>query len=423
MGRVVRIMAKIVIAALAGVLVGMGMLFAAPQLGIGPVEDPETALLMVITLLITLFTITMFPTNEDMPSLPKNAAPIKLTGDEKKDFIIVFEGLNREILAEVNKYKLPARTAEYMKRMMDYNVPKGKLTRGLTVIAAYKHLTGKKTLTEVEYRRAAVLGWTVEWLQAMFLVMDDIMDESETRRGQICWYKVDDVKMNAINDGLLLEAQIYVVLKNYFGSEPQLYIQLIDLLHETTHQTALGQFLDLTTSEPHKVDFSRFSLDVYSDIVIYKTAFYSFYAPAALGMRLAGVSDPALYEKAKIICMEIGHLFQVQDDYLDCYGDPKVIGKVGTDIRDNKCGWLINTALGVCTPAQKAELEANYAKGVNPTAEAKVKAIFKELDLESKYRKHEEDAYNRIQQQIAAVQGMPTGIFTFLLDKIYKREK
>ena len=53
----------------------------------------------------------------------------------------------------------------------------------------------------------------------------------------------------------------------------------MDLLHETTHQTALGQFLDLTTSEPNKVDFSRFSLSVYSDIVIYKTAFYSFYLP------------------------------------------------------------------------------------------------------------------------------------------------
>lgn len=224
---------------------------------------------------------------------------IPLSGDEKKDFLTVFNALTEEVLQDVDQYSLPPRTRDYMKRMATYNVPKGKLTRGLTVISALKELKYEgKALPAAEYQRAATLGWCVEWLQAMFLVMDDIMDESETRRGQICWYLQPDVKMNAINDGLLLEAQIYVILKKYFGSvraadershacldccrgctmlrpcllaipPPQdpCYVQLLELLHETTHQTALGQFLDLTTSEPDKVDFDRFSLTVYTDIV------------------------------------------------------------------------------------------------------------------------------------------------------------
>ena len=58
----------------------------------------------------------------------------------------------------------------------------------------------------------------------------------------------------------------------------------------------------------------------------------------------------------------MGHFFQVQDDYLDCFGDPAVTGKIGTDIEDNKCGWLINQALLRCSEEQKKVLEENYAK-------------------------------------------------------------
>ena len=413
------------IAAVAGGLVGVATMLAAPKLA-GSQSfgvDTDVALLAIIGVLFLLLMMSRPSSKSSAPKLPTDAVSVNLTGDEQKDFLIVFESLTKELLSDIERYKLPARTADYMKRMMEYNVPKGKLTRGLTVISAYKSIKGVKTLSEVEYIRAAVLGWTVEWLQAVFLVWDDIMDASETRRGQVCWYLLPDVKMNAINDGLLLEAQIYVLLKKYFDADKDLYLNLLELMHETTHQTALGQFLDLTTAEPNVVDFSRFSLGVYSDIVIYKTAFYSFYLPCAFGMRLAGVTDASLYAKAKTICMEIGHLFQVQDDYLDCYGDPQRIGKIGTDIRDNKCGWLINTALAKCTPAQRRELEGNYAKGKNDRAEKKVKEIFKALDLETDYRRHEDEAYAKIKAQIDEVEGMPTDIFKFLLKKIYKRDK
>ena len=43
----------------------------------------------------------------------------------------------------------------------------------------------------------------------------------------------------------------------------------------------------------------------------------------------------------------------LQDDFLDCFGDPAVTGKVGTDIEENKCSWLVVQALQRATPSQR----------------------------------------------------------------------
>ncbi len=53
---------------------------------------------------------------------------------------------------------------------------------------------------------------------------------------------------------------------------------------------------------------------------------------------------------------------QIQDDYLDCFGDPEVIGKIGTDIQDNKCSWLVVQALNRCTESERTQLIANYGE-------------------------------------------------------------
>jgi farnesyl diphosphate synthase len=60
------------------------------------------------------------------------------------------------------------------------------------------------------------------------------------------------------------------------------------------------------------------------------------------------------------ILLPLGEYFQVQDDYLDCYGNPEIIGKIGTDIMDNKCSWLINQALAVASPEQRSILDVPF---------------------------------------------------------------
>ena len=124
-----------------------------------------------------------------------------------------------------------------------------------------------------------------------------------------------------------------------------------------------------------------------------------------------------------ILC-KLGEYFQVQDDYLDCFGDESVIGKVGTDIRDNKCSWLIITALELVSPEQMDILRKNYGRK-DDSCQDQVKQVYRDLDLPRYYREYEEMSYANIMNMIQQVDEdkLPRRIFHDILEMIYKRDK
>eukprot|EP00027_Filamoeba_sp_ATCC50430_P001633 CAMPEP_0168555068 /NCGR_PEP_ID=MMETSP0413-20121227/8126_1 /TAXON_ID=136452 /ORGANISM="Filamoeba nolandi, Strain NC-AS-23-1" /LENGTH=383 /DNA_ID=CAMNT_0008585871 /DNA_START=26 /DNA_END=1177 /DNA_ORIENTATION=- len=349
--------------------------------------------------------------------------------DEFKEFMAVFNILAADIQREFPSYGLPPHAREWIKKLVNVNVPGGKMNRGLTVVHSFQKLVEHRQLTRSEIFKAQVLGWCVEWLQAFFLVADDIMDGSITRRGQPCWYRQphpmgssskETIDLIAINDSFILEALIYKILRKYFGQE-KYYGELLNLFHEVSYQTELGQLLDLTSNLPGgKVDLSLFTLDNYNRIVKYKTAYYSFYLPVALAMLLAGVTDQPTFQTAEDILLPMGEYFQIQDDYLDCYGDPKVIGKIGRDIEENKCSWLVVQALRHATPEQRKILENHYGRD-NADDVAKVKKLYKELNIEKIFKDYEEESYKQLISMINEVRSLPKEVFLDLLGKIYKR--
>lgn len=345
-------------------------------------------------------------------------AEIEKATTEKAKFEAVYPMLRDQMLEHMSSHKLPTESVEWVKEMMDYTVPGGKYNRGTTVVSVYELLN--KTSDTTELAKAAVLGWAVEFLQAFFLVADDVMDESPTRRGQPCWYKVKKVGWIAINDSFILESFVFTIIKKHFGTSPY-YQQLVDLFLKITQNTEFGQLLDLTSQTPGVIDLDRFTLERYQMIVKYKTAFYTFYLPVAIGMITAGVKDKGAFELAERICLQMGEYFQIQDDYLDCFGDPKVIGKVGTDIQDNKCSWLVVQALDRCSKDQRKVLEQNYGQWDDKKV-AKVKALYKDLDLPKVFADYEEASYASIQADLQKVDCMPKECFEILLGKIYKRK-
>ncbi|KAK9807629.1 hypothetical protein WJX72_004700 [[Myrmecia] bisecta] len=350
-----------------------------------------------------------------------NGAATADSSASRQEFLRVFEKLQTELVKDPLLDNQPQFAADWLAKMLDYNVPGGKLNRGMAVVDVLRSLKNGQALTEDEVFRANVLGWCIEWLQAFFLVADDIMDGSVTRRGQPCWFRLPKVGLVACNDSIILEACIYRILKTHFGKS-EYYTQLLDLFHETTYQTSHGQLLDLITAPIGTVDLSKYTLPTYMRIVTFKTAFYSFYLPVACGMLIGGVREEGSFDLAQEICIQMGQYFQIQDDYLDCYGDPEVIGKIGTDIQDNKCSWMVVQALQRAQEQQKEVIKANYGKD-DATAVAKVKAVYNELQLEAVFKQYEQESYARLTKLIEGQSQLPQEVFTLLLAKIYKRMK
>ncbi|RZF44795.1 hypothetical protein LSTR_LSTR000747 [Laodelphax striatellus] len=344
-------------------------------------------------------------------TLSQAAAGTAVSKDEKREFMAVFPDIVRDLTDAGRHLDIPEATKWYAK-VLQYNVPGGKKNRGLALVLGYKHLAKSSDLTPENIRLAHILGWCVE------LTITNIT----TRRGRPCWYKIPGVGLKAINDGNLLESGVFQLLRRHFKSRPY-YIDIVELFHDVSLKTKMGQALDLLGAQQnHIVDLDNLTMDRYNSIVKYKTAYYSFHLPIALAMRMAGINDEERHRQAKTILLEMGHFFQVQDDYMDCFGNPEITGKVGTDIQEGKCSWLVVVALQRATYEQRQLLKECYGSS-DPEKVHRVKALYEELALPATFATYEEESYNLIKthiQQISA--GMSHDLFFKLLEKIYRRD-
>lgn len=248
------------------------------------------------------------------------------------------------------------------------------------------------------------------------------MDASEYRRGQACWYRRDGVGLSAVNDACLIKSSIMVLLRQYFGDHPD-YGQLMELFHEAAFRTELGQLADMTTS--NECNLAEMTMERYGFTAENKTAFYSFYLPVALALQYLQRATEQNLAIAREVLLRMGWYFQVQDDYLDVFGDPKVTGKVGTDIRDNKCSWIALTVFELCSSEQKAVLSLCYGRP-DMGKEARAKDVFCQVDIEGVFRNFEMAELDNLEKridQIGGEHGPLKDVLWSVLEKISRRDK
>ncbi|KAF7328551.1 Fructose-bisphosphate aldolase [Mycena venus] len=258
--------------------------------------------------------------------------------DHRTKFEGIWIRVRSELMDHVASEGMLPEAVEWYGKNLEYNMTVGKLDRGLSVVETAQIIKGEE-LDDNKYYKAAVLGWALELLGACLIVSDDIMDNSMTRRGKPYY-------------------AIYYLLKKQLCHTPY-YVDLLELFHDTTYQTEMDQLMDMTTALEGNFDLNRFSLDKHCLIVIYKTAFCSFYLPVALGMCLTGAPESCMiegktvepYKVALSTPLLLREYFQTQNDFFDFSAPPDLVGKiqVGTDI-ENKYSWCVNIALALVTP-------------------------------------------------------------------------
>lgn len=207
---------------------------------------------------------------------------------------------------------------------------------------------------ETDFEKAIHAALAVEMFHNFSLIHDDIMDNAPLRRGEKSVHEKWDLNTAILSgDAMLILAYRY--FENY---EPQMFQELARLFGETALQVCEGQQYDMDFETREDV-----SLEEYIHMIDHKTAVL-----LGAAMRMGAIVATAS-EKDKHNIYEFGRnlgiAFQLQDDYLDVFGDPEAFGKqVGGDIIANKKTVLYLLAKQMGTLAQVEELEHLFS--INP---------------------------------------------------------
>ncbi|KAM0063715.1 putative transferase [Helianthus debilis subsp. tardiflorus] len=157
-------------------------------------------------------------------------------------------------------------------------------------------------------------------------------------------------------------------------------------------------------------------------IMQYKSSYYSFYLPVACALLLLG-ENPDDYAQMKDILVEMGIYYQIQNDYLDTFGDHNTVGKIGTDIEERKCSWLVAKALELASEEQKQILYENYGKK-DQACVAKVKELYHTLNLQGVYEEYEKKTHEEFMKLIEShPSNVVQAVLKTFMGKIYKRQK
>lgn len=221
---------------------------------------------------------------------------------------------------------------------------------------------------DADCKKALAAATAIEVFHNFSLVHDDIMDDAPLRRGNETVHEKWDV-----NTGILSgDAMLILAYQHFEEYEPKIFRDLAKLFSKTALEVCEGQQYDVDFETRDDV-----TIPEYLKMIEYKTAVLVG-AAMKMGAIVAETSD----ENANLIYdfgLNLGIAFQLQDDYLDAFGNPETFGKqVGGDIIENKKTYLYLKAMEFSNADEKEQLMHLFSIQPNDNSDKieSVKAIF-----------------------------------------------
>ncbi len=204
------------------------------------------------------------------------------------------------------------------------------------------------------YKKALDAALAIEVFHNFSLIHDDIMDDAPLRRGKETVHEKWDINTGILSgDAMLINA--YQLFENYDG---EIFKELAKLFTKTAIEVCEGQQYDIDFETRDDV-----TIPEYIKMIEYKTAVLVG-AAMKMGAIVADASQESqssIYDFGRLL----GLAFQLQDDYLDAFGDPKTFGKqVGGDIIENKKTFLYLKALEFSSKDEQKQLRGLFS--LNP---------------------------------------------------------
>ena len=206
-----------------------------------------------------------------------------------------------------------------------------------------------------DYKKSLDAALSIEVFHNFSLIHDDIMDDAPLRRGKETVHEKWDINTGILSgDAMLIMA--YQLFENY---DAKTFQALAKLFSKTALEVCEGQQYDMDFETRDDV-----TIEEYLKMIEYKTAVLVG-AAMKMGAIVAEASEKdqqSIYQFGK----NLGIAFQLQDDYLDAFGDPKTFGKqVGGDIIENKKTYLYLKALEFSNDEDALQLQHLF--GISPS--------------------------------------------------------
>lgn len=199
---------------------------------------------------------------------------------------------------------------------------------------------------DTDYHKALSAATAIEVFHNFSLIHDDIMDDAPLRRGNETVHEKWD-----INTGILSGDAMLILAYQYFEAyEPKIFRELAQLFSKTALEVCEGQQYDVDFEQRDDVTIAE-----YLKMIEYKTAVL-----VGAAMKMGAIVAETCEDNKSLIYdfgLNLGIAFQLQDDYLDAFGNPETFGKqVGGDIIENKKTYLYLKALEFSSASEKEQL-------------------------------------------------------------------